>query len=216
VHNTRVDADVPVDFGIEPRRSVLQPIFGEGIFTQEGLHWKRSRNIIRGHLQHKQYDNLELFQGSVDNLLHTIQKGGGTVDLQPLLFRMTLDITTEFVFGESVRSLVAPENSIERRFADAFDIVQRRATGQLRSWNIRWIGDRQQYWQAWRDLTSITDQILDRNLKLSEESSNLTKQHEFLCAMAQTAGDRATLRGQVLNILAAGRDTTASLLSWTL
>jgi cytochrome P450 len=216
VHNTHADADVLLDFGIEPRRNVLQPIFGDGIFTQEGLDWERSRNTIRGQLQHRQYGNLELFQGSVDDLIHTVEKGGGMVDLQPLFFRMTLDTTTEFLFGESVRSLVAPEDSIGRRFANAFDVVQRRATGQMRRCDILWLGDRQRYRQAWTDLTRITDQILDRNIKLSKQNCNPTKRQEFLCAMAQTASDPAALRGQVLNLLAAGRDTTASLLSWTL
>jgi cytochrome P450 len=216
VYNSGADANIPLDFGIEPRRNVLQPIFGNGIFTQEGETWKSSRSTIRHQLQHKQYGNLDLFEATVDNLLHAIRKGGGVVDLQPLFFRMTLDITTEFLFGESVRSLVAPDDSIKRRFASAFDVVQRRATKQMRRGDIRWLGNHRQYWQAWNDLTQITDQMLDQNLKASKENCNPSTQHEFLCALARDAEDRAALRGQVLNLLAAGRDTTASLLSWTL
>lgn len=212
----RATADDSSDFGIEHRRNVFQPIFGDGIFTQEGLKWKSSRSTIRRQLQHKQYSNLNSFKATVDNLVHILRESSGIIDLQPLFFRMTLDITTEFVFGESVQSLVAPDGSIKRRFADAFDIVQRRATRRMRSFDLRWLGDHQQYSQAWDDLTQITDHMLDQNIEASKADRNSSSRHDFLRAIARDTGDRPALRGQVLNLLAAGRDTTASLLSWTM
>jgi cytochrome P450 len=172
--------------------------------------------MIRRQLQHKHYDNLDVFQRTVDDLVQTIRRGGAVVDLQPLFLRMTLDITTEYLFGESVRSLVAPNESDMRRFANAFDTVSRQATGQMRHYDIRWIADRRRCQQACRDLNQITDQILDRNLEAARDGCTETSRHELLCAIAEGAQDRTALRGQALNLLAAGRDTTASLLSWTL
>jgi cytochrome P450 len=211
-----VDVDSPSDFGIEPRRNVLQPLFGDGIFTQEGLHWMHSRSTIRHQLKHKQYGNLEVFERTVNDLIQIIHGSGGVVDLQPLFFRMTFDITTEFLFGESVRSLVALEGSDKRRFADTFDIVQRQATEKMRRYDIRGITNRRLYRQAWKDLHRFTDQFLDENLNPDQEAQLDSTQHQLLYAIAQEAQDRTALRGQVLNLLAAGRDTTASLLSWTL
>jgi cytochrome P450 len=208
--------DYLLDFGIEPRRDVLQPLFGEGIFTQEGLHWKNSRNLIRRRLQHKHYNNLDIFQRAVDDLVQAIRSTGDVVDLQPLFFRMTLDISTEHLLGESAGSLLAPRKSNMRIFADAFDIVSRHATAEIRRYDLRWIVYRHRYQRVHEDLNRITDQILDRNLKAAREEGTGTTQHDFLCAITDDSQNRTALRGQVLHLLAAGRDTTASLLSWTL
>ncbi|KAH8710243.1 cytochrome P450 alkane hydroxylase [Phaeosphaeriaceae sp. PMI808] len=202
------------EFGIGPRRNALQPLFGDGIFTQEGPDWKRSRDTIQRQLHHTQYRTLEVFRGAVDDLVHTMRKGGRNIDLQPLFFRMTLDATTHFLFGESVRSLVAAECSGKRRFDHAFDVVQKRATQRMRRYNLRLFGDGQRCQQACSNLTQIVDDILDRNLESTRGRKESTK-YAFLDAIARDAPDRTTLRGQILNILAAGRDTTAALLSWT-
>jgi cytochrome P450 len=172
--------------------------------------------VIRHRFQHKYYKNLDVFQPNVDNLVQIIRKSGDVVDLQPLFSQMTLDISTEYLFGESVRSLVAQDGSEMRRFADAFDVVSGQATAQMRLYDLRWITGRRRCQRAQKDLNRITDQILERNLGAALEGYTETSRHEFLCALARDSPDRTVLRGQVLNLLAAGRDTTASLLSWTL
>lgn len=64
-----------------------------------------------------------MFRDTTDNLLNAIAKEG-VVDLQPLLFRLTLDMTTDFLFGESIRSLKVPESTGEQTFIEAFNIAQ--------------------------------------------------------------------------------------------
>lgn len=49
-------------------------MFGDGIFTQEGAYWKHSRDMLRPQLQHKQYEDLEVFRGAVDDLIQLIQE----------------------------------------------------------------------------------------------------------------------------------------------
>lgn len=61
---------------------------------------------------------------AVDDLIDLLQGTNGTVDLQPLFFRLTLDTTTAFLFGESVRSFITPEAIEENTFANAFNIAQ--------------------------------------------------------------------------------------------
>jgi cytochrome P450 len=205
-------ADTSTGFGIEPRKILLQPLFGEGIFTEEGPRWKQSREAIRRQLQHQRYRNLDVFHETVEEMIHLIRSCNGTLDLQPLFFRMTLDITTKFLFGESARSLTARPGSNERRFADAFDVVQQNATAQMQRYGFRWLGDWRRYRQARNALHQFTDEIIDRNLEESPDSLS----HAFLFAIARDAPNRTALRGQALHVLAAGRDTTASLLSWIL
>jgi cytochrome P450 len=87
------------------QRNITFPLFGDGIFTQEGADWKHSRKLLRLQFTHKQYQDLEVFREHVDHLISNIAAAGGVVDLQPLFFRLTLDTTTAFLFGESVYSL---------------------------------------------------------------------------------------------------------------
>lgn len=116
------------DWGMGPRRAITLPMFGDGIFTQEGAAWKHSREILRPQFLYKQYADLEVFKQAVEDLLEAISnvatKAGGSVDLQPLFFRLTLDTTTSFLFGDSVRCLKQPEDPGEETFAGAFNIAQ--------------------------------------------------------------------------------------------
>ena len=72
----------------------------------------------------------------MDNLINNIPKGGGVVDLQPLFFRLTLDVTTAFLFGESVQSLKAPEIAGEQKFSKSFNIAQEYIAKRFRPLNL--------------------------------------------------------------------------------
>lgn len=191
-------------------------MFGDGIFTQEGCQWKHSREMLRPQLQHKQYETLEVLRSAVEDLIQRIQESTGPIDLQPLFFRHTLDTTTSFLFGESARSLLTPEAVIERTFATAFDTAQRWVTNRFRLLNLYWLVDSRGFRQACRDVHSFADQIIDQNLAINPNDKTRCGRYVFLDAIAKETSDRAALRGQIINLLTAGRDTTACLLSWTL
>jgi cytochrome P450 len=191
-------------------------MFGDGIFTQEGPEWKHSRNMLRPQLQHKQYESLEAFREAVDDLIQLIRDAKGPIDLQPLFFRLTLDTTTAFLFGESMRSLITPEAVGERTFATAFNTAQKWVTKRFRLPDFYWLVNGKEFRQACRDVHEFADQIIDRNLSSSRDETDDSGKHVFLETVAQNTSDRAALRGQIINLLTAGRDTTACLLSWTL
>jgi cytochrome P450 len=66
---------------------------------------------------------------------------------------------------------------------------------------------------------SFVDRFVDEALAMRNASkgskSEETSQYIFLNELAKETGDRTELRDQILNVLLAGRDTTASLLSNT-
>jgi cytochrome P450 len=64
-----------------PRRQITFPMFGDGIFTQEGDDWKHSREFLRPQFHFKQYADLEIFRDAVDNLIDNIPIEGGIIDL---------------------------------------------------------------------------------------------------------------------------------------
>lgn len=200
------------DWGMGPRRAISLPMFGEGIFVQEGAAWKHSRDLLRPQFLHKQYEDLKVFRETVDDLIAVVPRSG-IVDLQPLFFRLTLDTTTAFLFGESVQSLRAPESAGEQTFADAFNTAQEFVVKRFRLQDLYWLIGGSKFRRSCRDVHEFADQIIDRNLNRGSEKGN---KYVFLDTVAKNTQDRSELRGQIVNILAAGRDTTACLLSWTL
>jgi len=194
-------------------------MFGDGIFTQEGEAWKHSRLMLRPQLAHRQYEDLKLFDEPMNDLLDSLPQSGGVVDLQPLFFRFTLDVTTAFLFGESIRSLKSDPGSPEQNFAAAFDLAQSYVIQRFRLLDLYWLIGGRKFREACRQVNAFADKVIDQNLRgdtLSEDDDTETGRYVFLRTVAKSFPERAALRGQIVNILAAGRDTTACLLSWTL
>ena len=94
------------DYGFGCRPAVFAPLLGNGIFTQEGVAWKYSRDLLRKQFIRVQRQDLSHFREHVDNLLMCIPSKGN-VDLQPLFFDLTLDTATALLFGHSIYSLRA-------------------------------------------------------------------------------------------------------------
>lgn len=191
-------------------------MFGDGIFTQEGAAWKHSRELLRPEFVHKQYENLDVFRDAVDDLINALPSNGGIVDLQPLFFRLTLDTTTAFLFGESVRSLRAPDSAGEQTFADAFNIAQEYVAKRFRLLDLYWLIGGKKFNEACSNVHKFADAIIQRNLSAKAAKSEKNDTPTFLDTVAQSISDRSALRSQIINVLVAGRDTTACLLAWTL
>ncbi|KAG9783968.1 cytochrome P450, partial [Aureobasidium melanogenum] len=202
------------DYTTGLRRDITFPMFGDGIFTQEGAAWKHSRVLLRPQFAHRQYADLAVFREAVANLLDAIPKSG-VVDLQPLFFRLTLDTTTAFLFGESVQSLRAPAKAGEQTFADAFYIAQDYVAKRFRLLDLYWLIGGEQFRKACKNVHKFADQIIERNLKSKHDGGVSPEKYTFLNAVSADIPDRHALRSQIVNILVAGRDTTACLLSWT-
>lgn len=205
-----------LDWTFNPRREITFPMFGDGIFTQEGEAWRHSRDLIRPQLTHRQYEDLQLFQEPMDDLLNALPQTKGLVDLQPLFFRFTLDVTTAFLFGESIHSLKSAEDAQEQTFAGAFDLAQKYVTKRFRLLDLYWLIGGREFRDACQKVHAFADQIIDQNLSLGSKADEDSGRYIFLKSIAKACPDRSVLRGQIINILAAGRDTTACLLSWTL
>lgn len=78
---------------------------------------------------------------------------------------------------------------------------------------------RKTFFKGIKVIDEFVNPYIDRTLRLSpEELSTKTKTEEgytFLHALAGFTRDRKVLRDQLVAVLLAGRDTTASTLSWT-
>ncbi|KAI1768371.1 cytochrome P450 monooxygenase [Hypoxylon sp. FL1150] len=209
------------DWGVGFRRTVFFPLLGDGIFLQEGDAWKHSRDILRPHFYYRHYDDLNIYRPHVDSLLEAIAsdatagQAANVVDLEPLFFRLTLDVTTEFLFGESVLSQRPNSSVIRHDFEEAFDTGQLISAKRLRFQKLHWLVERKRMRQACSVIHQFTDGVINRALTRSANDDKTSDKVPFLSTIAQYYPERDSLRGQSINILTAGRDSTATFLSWT-
>ena len=86
----------------DERKKTTTPLLGEGIFTTDGPAWQHSRELLRPNFaRHQLVEDLEMFERHLQHLITSIPADGSTVDLQERFFGFTLDVATEFLFGQS-------------------------------------------------------------------------------------------------------------------
>lgn len=116
-----------------------RPFLGDNIFTTDGQLWSDSRSLIRPMFMKDRVSDLATFERGVATLMGKLPPSGKTVDIMDLLYRMTLDVTTDFLLGASCNSLnkyfplsfhvlwgaaTYIYGSPQSEFASAFDEVQ--------------------------------------------------------------------------------------------
>ncbi|KAH6665798.1 cytochrome P450 [Halenospora varia] len=210
------------DYDLGGRIHAWGPLVGQGIFTSDGEQWSHRRALLRPNFHKQQIANLEMFERHIQHLVSKIPRNGATVDLQKLFFNMTLDSATEFLFGSSVGAQGAGEGSEAERFQTAFDFAQHKLPGRNRLGALnRFIRDKEfnaacKIVKDWAD-KYVAETLAVREKRLAgekeEEEIGTRKQYIVLNELANEIKDKTQLRDEMLNVLLAGRDTTAGLLS---
>jgi cytochrome P450 len=113
-----------------------------------------------------------------------------------------------------VDSLKTPKMAAESNFANAFNIAQDFVAKRMRLQDLYWLVGGKKFDTACKDVHRFADQIIDRNLSRDSKNDDSGK-YVFLDFLEKNTSNRTDLRSQIINILVAGRDTTACLLSWT-
>ena len=132
---------------------------------------------------------------------------------------LTMDSATEFLFGESTNCL-APESSHDNsEFAEAFNRSQEAVARTFRIDKLAgWLrgsmtkNDRK-YCQDFVDRFVRKGLEYRKTLDLEKTDAKAGDRYVFLYELVKRTTDPVQLRAELLNILLAGRDTTASLLS---
>jgi cytochrome P450 len=195
--------------------------------------------MLRPQFARQQVADLSLEENHLQDMFkHLPTKAGWTdrVDLSPLFFRLTLDSATEFLFGQSVQSQISslPGYSAEKprqagqdldwtSFGRAFDSGTMTVGVRGRLNEMYWLYFPRHFQDSIREVHKFADYYV--NLALTTDLSALSEsqlekgqkreKYIFLKELVQQTRDPVELRSQLLNILLAGRDTTAGLLGWT-
>ncbi|KAK9478772.1 cytochrome P450 [Lipomyces japonicus] len=224
------------DFDLGLRHDAFYPLLGDGIFTLDNEGWSHSRALLKPQFTRQQVSDVAALEKHVQNLIELLPADGTVVDLQALFYKFTLDASTEFLFGDSVESLRAVNPSVTNSdnnekqnqsrqyvsaagkadFATAFDLSQATLAKRIVFQKFYWLVNPAKFQTANQTVHKFVDSYVSKALALSQDGKDhQSDRYVFLEALVQDTRDPKVLRDQLLNILLAGRDTTATLLSWT-
>jgi cytochrome P450 len=214
------------DYSLGDRTPIMGPLLGRGIFVSDGDQWAHSRALLRPHFVKDQIADLHLVNKHIQRFLALIPEGE-SVDLQPLFLRFTLDSATEFLFGESTKTLTGTDKD-NLAFGDAFNYSLKDMALQFRMGPFRKLRRRDSSVEdAHRVCRAYVDRFVnqavmyrqisadqqEKKSKQPSESESRPERNFFLADLARSTDDKEKIRDELLNILIAGRDTVASLLS---
>ncbi|KAG8973325.1 hypothetical protein FRC05_008869 [Tulasnella sp. 425] len=183
--------------------------------------------------------DVQLLERHVDTFLEGLQTRAAqpaALDIQAAFKALTLDITTDFLFGVTTNSLADvfrekpgdASPTLQPSFAAAFEEISAIITKRVRI-GASWY----KYFEPFGDKTlrpkAIIDAFVDpvlatawaRHEQLGTTDKNELKDnpdYKFIDHLINTAidEDRELVKDELLNFLLAGRDTTASLLTFCL
>ena len=178
--------------------------------------------MLRPQFARDQISDLEVEEVHVQNLIRRIKsdESGWTkkLDLQPLFFSLTLDSATEFLFGETVNSQLIDRPTKRDQngkvldwgaFGQDWDNATAALGKRGRLADLYWLYSPSSFAQSCKRIHEFANYYVNLALKPTEKSDG---KYVFLHALAEQTQDPTELRSQLLNILLAGRDTTAGLL----
>lgn len=224
------------DFDLGPsRRDNFHDMLGNGIFTAEGEAWAHYRNQLKPQFTRDQVSDLEAADRHLQILFKALPQEDAagwieSVDIQPLIYRFTMDVSTEFLFGESVNSQSTTlysqdsgntkEAQEDMDFAEAINYAQEFIFWRIRLRGLYWLANSRRFKKACKVVKDFGDRFvriaLDSNHKRAPVSPGQKGKFVMLDAIVAETRDPVELRDQILHLLLAGRDTTSALLSWTI
>ncbi|KAH9894448.1 cytochrome P450 monooxygenase pc-2 [Cubamyces lactineus] len=224
-------------------REMLHSVFGSGVFNVDGDLWKFHRSMTRLYFSRDRISHFALFNVHADTAISKMKerlRAGHAVDFQDLIQRYTLDSATEFLLGTCVHSLKSPLSlphshndptaalqpphplDADARFSEAIMSAQRVLATRLRLggvWHLKeFFHDRSA--EHMRVIDEFMRPILEEAIakrRASEAQGKETVDEDrgtLLDHLVQLTDDPVLLHDETLNILIAGRDTTASTLTF--
>lgn len=202
------------DWYLGTRRGAMLPFVGEGIFTQDNEQWRHSRELLRRPFHKIHYQDMKGFLRPINRIIASLPTAE-VVDLQPLFFQFTLATTTALIFGQPTHGL---ENEEQKTFASSFNHASLISALRMRLVDLYWAYRPRSYTRACQDIKNYADNIVQQTLTQRSKNGfkDVTEDYGFIDDLYAELRDPVLVRDQLVNVLLAGRDTTACLLTWAL
>ena len=188
-----------------------EPFLGDSIFGTDGELWHGSRQLIRPQFVKEKVRDLDIVENHVQSLLSHLDGSGRSVNISALFYRFTLDAATEYLLGRSCGSLDSPYTE----FGEAFVRAQKVQDIRTRIGPLRFLINRVRFFKDIKIINAFIETFIEAALTIDPSQLEAVKNPSFLqCLALEGVKDRKVIRDQVVAVLLAGRDTTASTLSF--
>ncbi|KAA8515955.1 hypothetical protein F0562_019134 [Nyssa sinensis] len=172
--------------------SILRDLLGDGIFTVDGDKWREQRKVSSHEFSTKVLRDFSsvVFRKNVVKLANIVSEAATsnqTMDIQDLFMKSTLDSIFKVAFGVELDSMCGSseeEAKLKKNIKVIDDFVYKLIRGKTKQMET-----------SIDDSSFKKEDILSRFLQLNET-------------------DPKYLRDIILNFIIAGKDTTATTLSW--
>ncbi|KIJ34667.1 hypothetical protein M422DRAFT_233351 [Sphaerobolus stellatus SS14] len=205
-------------------------VLGGGVFNSDGERWQFHRKLTRPFFVKERIADFGIFDTKSSIALQKMQERfdqGHAIDFQDLVSRFTIDSACEFLFGTPIYSLHdplprpgyeseseevdTPSNHFTRAFANAQTTIATR--GRLGNiWPLfEILKDRTaDDMKVVRDfIEPIVQDAMDKRKK-----GEVVNEHTLLHHLLDASEDMKLIVDEIINIMLAGRDTTAGLLTF--
>lgn len=216
-------------------RDIMSDVFGQGIFVTDGAQWKSTRQCTSRIFNVNSFKSIVMpsLDESLQSLNAMLQHKANhqiEVDFCSIFYKFTLESFVKMTFGRDLDVLKAemcPDTHLDSSamaFAEAFDVAQNHLDWRfslVAGWSmlekiVPSLGKRVA--DACKTLDAYTYTLIDERASKEEKSDDKPEDLLELFMKAEdekgTPLDRTQLKDALLNMLIAGRDTTAQALSW--
>ncbi|KAG9121911.1 hypothetical protein FRC07_001943, partial [Ceratobasidium sp. 392] len=220
-------------------RNMMFSVLGTGVFNSDGEMWKFHRTMSRPYFTRDRISHFDLFARHSDSAITKLlsrlsEPSNPPIDFQDIVARFTLDTGTEFLFGKDVHSLAAPlpyphapPRDSSASFAAAFGRAQESLMTRLFLFALWPFVE--MFWDRTGEDMSVIDKyvrpILREKLKERGKMGGKSRveggeveledgSDTLLDHLIQFTSDETVIKDEIVNILVAGRDTTAATLTF--
>lgn len=174
--------------------------------------------MLRPQFEKSQVAAIDQFEPYVQKLISQIPNDGSTVDLQELFHKLTMDTSTEFLLATGTDCLGGDEEAV--KFSRTYDRILKDGMWKDVLGPLYHLYPHREATNAIKFAHSSVEKWVQQAMQIKDatDSSGMAKErgerYVFVNELARHQEvDAVRVRDETLNILLAGRDTTASLLS---
>ncbi|KAK6918487.1 Cytochrome P450 [Dillenia turbinata] len=204
---------------------ILKDLLGDGIFTVDGDKWRQQRKVSSHEFSTRVLRDFSsvVFRRNAAKLADLISKAADSnqvMDIQDLFMKSTLDSIFKVAFGVELDSMCGSSEE-GTHFGNAFDDAS--AMTLWRYVDIFWkvkeflnIGSEALLKKKIKVIDSFVYKLIqNKKEQMQNAKDDSVKKEDILSRFLQlTETDNKYLRDIVLNFVIAGKDTTATALSW--
>ena len=182
---------------------VFGKVVGGGLLTTEGDPWRKQRRMMQPAFHHTRIEKLdgmivEVAQSMLDRWQHAFESNQ-PIDIAREMAALTLTVTTRSLFGVDLGDEVREVGEIFNRAAS---YLEKPSSPHLV--------------QSVREFSEVVDRIIQQRRQNFRDGGDLLS--SMILARDDKTGDAMNdeqLRTQIMTLMLAGYETTASTLTWT-